>query len=280
MGLGKTITCVSLIAATLESARKFSETPIEKPQQSHRPLGDSQLSAGHFAGAVWGMPDAFAEPLPSSSKGKAKATKEQDRAGSEYARACRIKTNSRATLIICPLSTVSNWEDQFREHWKGEVTVVGGCATASVKDAPPRPGRSECSPLRVYVYHGNSRKPDPHYLADFDAVITTYATLASEFSKQARSVTPVAPAAAASCPDPDEDDYDDSGDDCIETDERGNQVIKVNTAKCGMKRKKDVYVRGGASEATSALQSVNWFRVVLDEAQYVASLVYVFFSLK
>lgn len=261
MGLGKTITCVSLIAATLESARKFAATPVEKPRQMPRLPNDSQLSAGHFAGAVWGMPDAYAEPT--SSKGKGKATKEQDRIGSEYARACRIKTNSRATLILCPLSTVSNWEDQFREHWKGEVTVVGGCTTTSAKDAPPRPGRSECSPLRVYVYHGNSRKPDPHYLADFDAVITTYATLASEFSKQTRSVTPL----ATNCADAEEDDYDDSGDDCIETDERGNQIIKVKAPKCGMKRKKDVGARGATGEATSALQSVNWFRVVLDEAQ-------------
>ena len=62
----------------------------------------------------------------SSAKGKAKATREHEKAEAEYVRACRLKTKSRATLIVCPLSTVVNWEEQFREHWRGEVEVVGG----------------------------------------------------------------------------------------------------------------------------------------------------------
>src|ERR1700692_361967 len=63
--------------------------------------------------------------FPISAKAKANNSKERDKIEAEYTRACRIKSKSRATLIVCPLSTVSNWEDQFKEHWKGEVTVVG-----------------------------------------------------------------------------------------------------------------------------------------------------------
>lgn len=263
MGLGKTITCVSLIAATLKSAQEFGSRQPEKPPQPAKGLDEPYLSASHFSGAVWGMPEIRAEQT-SSSKGKGKAAKEQDKLTAEYTRACRIRTNSRATLIVCPLSTVSNWEDQFREHWKGEVTVVGGCGSTP-KDTTTRSGSPNCTPLRVYVYHGNSRKPDPLFLADFDAVITTYATLASEYSKQTRSTD------SGKC-EQDEDGPYGSDDECVETDECGSLVLKSKVTKCGMKRKKAVTNPAGG-ELTSPLQSVNWFRVVLDEAQCVMNLV-------
>lgn len=289
MGLGKTITCVSLIAATYDAARSFASSPLDRapppPDRGH----DSSLSASHFSGSVWGMPDP--SDFPTSAKAKAKATREQDKMEVEYARACRIKVKSRGTLIICPLSTVSNWEDQFREHWRGEVTVVGGgggvsCAVAiaQTQSQPSTPGTSglpstsqltsfndikteskpvrkrEGKPLRVYVYHGNARRPDPTFLADFDAVITTYATLASEFSKQNRSV------ANTEAEEEEEDGSSDGGG--VEIDERGNQVLKLPKPKRqGVKRKKSTMVGNGTAEATSALQSVHWFRVVLDEAQ-------------
>jgi SNF2 family DNA or RNA helicase len=228
--------------------------------------------------------------FPTSAKAKAKAAKEQDKMEADYTRACRIKAKSRATLIVCPLSTVSNWEDQFKEHWKGEVTVVGGgsgvsCAMAAAQSQsqPSTPGPSSSSqmtlftdmkvepkpcknpsregrPLRVYVYHGNARRPDPAFLADFDAVITTYATLASEFSKQNRSI------ANAEADEEDEDCSSDGGG--VEIDERGNPVLKLPKAKRQpLKRKKFPLLSNGGVEATSALQTIHWFRVVLDEAQ-------------
>ena len=261
MGLGKTITCVSLIAATLQSAREFGLRQPERPPPPTKVPDESYLSASHFSGAVWGMPEVRPEQS-SSSKGKGKAAKEQDKLTAEYMRACRIKTNSRATLIVCPLSTVSNWEDQFREHWKGEVTVVGGCGNTP-KDTIKRGGNQDCAPLRVYVYHGNSRKPDPLFLADYDAVITTYATLASEYSKQTRSTD------SGKCEQEEDGPYG-SDDECVEADEYGNLVLKPKVTKCGTKRKKAVTNHAGG-ELTSPLQSINWFRVVLDEAQCVIS---------
>jgi SNF2 family DNA or RNA helicase len=97
--------------------------------------------------------------------------------------------------------------------------------------------------LRVYVYHGNARRPEPTFLANFDVVITTYSTLATEYSKQTRSL----------------EDGDDVASDS------GNEVNgkTTKTTKTG-KRKRPV---NNGTEATSPLQSIHWFRVVLDEAQ-------------
>ncbi|KAF9527782.1 SNF2 family N-terminal domain-containing protein [Crepidotus variabilis] len=276
MGLGKTITCVSLMGATYNSSVQFAKSPIETVPRPPR----ETLDAAHFAGSVWGMPDI--SESSGKSKGKAKAAeKAHDRLEADYARKSRIKAKSRATLIICPLSTVSNWEDQFREHWKGEVAVVGGqggtCTPAATpgssqqitnsqslmevvkaeKDEKPirlREGRS----LRVYIYHGNARRPDPAFLADFDAVITTYATLASEFSKQNKSLMA----------EEDEDDGDSGGTDI---DENGQGVMRpTKKAKTNGKKKKAISNgQANACEHPSALQSIHWFRVVLDEAHSI-----------
>ncbi|EKM61302.1 uncharacterized protein PHACADRAFT_247815 [Phanerochaete carnosa HHB-10118-sp] len=274
MGLGKTISCVALIAATLKSAWNFAATPLDPPQPP-----ESALNPEHFSGSVWGMPLPAVEPT--SGKGKAKAAKQNDKLEAEYTRMCRLKTRSRATLIVCPLSTVANWEEQFREHWRGEVEVVGGsggiCSTTAAPAVPPAPSPSQPStsclpeakavaprvregkPLRVYVYHGNARKPDPTFLADFDAVITTYSTLAVEYSKQAKS---------SECADED-DEEGSSGEGCVETDERGNQIIKLPKPKKAVVKKRKKTACGSAVEASSPLQSVYWLRVVLDEAHSI-----------
>ena len=52
-------------------------------------------------------------------------------------------------------------------------------------------------------------------------------------------------------------------------DDNGNVIIKIPRAKekKGIKRKKNLALLSGVAEATSPLQSIHWFRVVLDEAQ-------------
>ncbi|KAF5352754.1 hypothetical protein D9756_006061 [Leucocoprinus leucothites] len=331
MGLGKTITCVSLIAATLQSAKSFAAQPLEQPQQP--PKKPQHPNAAQFAGAVWGMPES---PTPSSNKDlKAKkAEREQEKADAEYVRACRIKARSRATLIICPLSTVANWEDQFREHWRGEVTVVGGngicpgsattAATATTSstngtntpDSTPAdpttgaatPSQSSSSsaststahahtakpdkslrvrdgtPMRVYIYHGNARRPDPTFLADFDAVITTYATLASEFSKQNRTAQSQT----------EEGDGGGSSDGGIDRGRMGGvggggadpdlEIVEVQTGgmsleptkpaakKTGGTKRKKPMTTVSNTEIASPLQSIHWFRVVLDEAHSIKEI--------
>lgn len=313
MGLGKTITCVCLIASTLAKAREFAQLPLSTPARptlEHHNSAPS-LSASHFAGSVWGMPDAAAVNDVASGKQKAKADRERDKLEADYVRARRIKVRSRATLIVCPLSTVVNWEDQFKEHWAGEVQVVGGggstcglsvqanvsqigcSSTGDVEQAPLSDGMAVCevndtpqptlpqgklrkgNPLRVYVYHGIARRPDPNFLADFDAVITTYATLATEYSKQNKSI------AAQEAEDDDDGDSTEGADPSLETDAHGNQLIQLPIAKKGVKRKKNPALFSGLVEASSPLQSVHWFRVVLDEAQYVFHCSsFLFFSLR
>ncbi|KAF2732762.1 hypothetical protein EJ04DRAFT_513708 [Polyplosphaeria fusca] len=64
--------------------------------------------------------------------------------------------NSRATLLVCPLSTRYNWEQQVKEHF--------------------RPGT-----LKYCVYHGPNRGSlTVEKLMDYDLVITTYETVATD----------------------------------------------------------------------------------------------------
>ncbi|KAJ1798824.1 hypothetical protein LPJ59_002252 [Coemansia sp. RSA 2399] len=65
------------------------------------------------------------------------------------------------TLIICPLSTMSNWEDQVRLHVE--------------------PGR-----LSIYPYHGQSRHKNPKSLCRYDVVLTTYNVIQNEYRKETR----------------------------------------------------------------------------------------------
>ena len=67
--------------------------------------------------------------------------------------------NSKSTLLVAPLSTLANWEQQIAAHIK--------------------PGTLNC-----YVYHGPSRITNVDELAKFDMVITTYATISSEYSRR------------------------------------------------------------------------------------------------
>jgi SWI/SNF-related matrix-associated actin-dependent regulator of chromatin subfamily A3 len=60
----------------------------------------------------------------------------------------------RATLVVCPLSVLSNWEQQIAEHTDGSLAVVR--------------------------YHGPDRHGLPASFKEADVVITTYGTLASE----------------------------------------------------------------------------------------------------
>lgn len=61
----------------------------------------------------------------------------------------------RATLVVCPLSVLSNWTNQVNEH-------------------------VQQSDISVYIYHGGDRIKDPNFLSQMDLVLTTYNVLSSE----------------------------------------------------------------------------------------------------
>ncbi|WFD41741.1 1-phosphatidylinositol 4-kinase [Malassezia psittaci] len=156
MGLGKTITVISVIAKTMQDAVAFGNSPLQSDawdEDEPQLIGDSR-----------------------------------NRRSAEQARREELRCRSRATLLVCPLSIVSNWETQIREHW----------------DPDRQPS--------IYIYHGSGRLSDPHMLANHDVVITTYSTLGSEFSNQ----TTWAAAAGRS----------DKDDDLLELDQDGPTTTK------------------------------------------------------
>ncbi|OCK82369.1 hypothetical protein K432DRAFT_380483 [Lepidopterella palustris CBS 459.81] len=84
------------------------------------------------------------------------------RAADEWSRKApqeqNLVRNNKATLLVCPVSTVANWEEQLKAHIK--------------------PGS-----LRYYIYHGPGRIQDVDELAKYDIVITTYSTIATEYKR-------------------------------------------------------------------------------------------------
>ncbi|GME26052.1 putative snf2 family helicase protein [Neofusicoccum parvum] len=76
---------------------------------------------------------------------------------------------SKATLILAPLSVMSNWSSQIKRHVKPEHE------------------------LRVLTYHVTRKKPiDPKEIKNYDVVITTYETVMTEFwAKQGKSAQSV-----------------------------------------------------------------------------------------
>jgi SWI/SNF-related matrix-associated actin-dependent regulator of chromatin subfamily A3 len=67
------------------------------------------------------------------------------------AAAAAAGSSTRSTLVICPVSVLSVWEEQIAAH-----VVPGG--------------------LTLHVYHGPSRTRDPSVLAGHDVVLTSYST--------------------------------------------------------------------------------------------------------
>ncbi|KAK7904076.1 hypothetical protein WMY93_016683 [Mugilogobius chulae] len=68
--------------------------------------------------------------------------------------------SATATLIICPLSVLSNWLDQFEQH-----------VSTNVK-------------LNVYLYYGSERNRSQKFLSSQDVVITTYNVLSTDFGNK------------------------------------------------------------------------------------------------
>lgn len=67
----------------------------------------------------------------------------------------QLVRNSKATLLVSPLSTVANWEEQISAHVKK-------------------------GSLKYYVFHGGNRIQDVDELAEYDLIITTYSIVSSE----------------------------------------------------------------------------------------------------
>lgn len=349
MGLGKTIVIISLIATTLPLSIAWAQQPPSKDTHDLRfdtirstaaSSSKPKISLADFTSNIYGLADSgpgtiAAPPLvaggpplaangrPLSKKALAKRKREMKKEDEEGRRFEKLVVRSRATLIVCPLSTVQNWESQFEEHTKiagvgrgkkGRKVVVSkgdgeeeydgegkrrssratkgkrravddseeddasfagsspsfsGGGDDSDDEHDPVSSAADSRPFSIYIYHGNSRTPDPHLLANHDVVITTFSTLGTEFSKQQRAEEEREEEAAALAKEAEGEEeelmqvfgYDADGK-VIET-KPGEDVVKPG--KPLKKRKKMRKKVEGAG--TSPLQMVQWFRVVLDEAQ-------------
>jgi SWI/SNF-related matrix-associated actin-dependent regulator of chromatin subfamily A3 len=67
---------------------------------------------------------------------------------------------TRATLVVCAVSLVGQWIAEARDKLATGPTA-----------------------LKIHMYHGQGRIKDAAKLAAFDLVVTTYATLGSDFSR-------------------------------------------------------------------------------------------------
>ncbi|KAI0161658.1 SNF2 family N-terminal domain-containing protein [Hypoxylon sp. FL1284] len=128
MGLGKTLSILALVASSLDQAEQWSS--LEPVQPQIPPPPKKKASSGQFD-----VPQP--QPLGLTP----------------------LKQNAKTTLLICPLSTITNWEEQIKAHIK--------------------PGQ-----LTYYIYHGSNRIKDPKRLAEFDIVLTTYGSVASEVASR------------------------------------------------------------------------------------------------
>lgn len=74
-----------------------------------------------------------------------------------------LDAQTKGTLIVCPMSTVANWETQISEHLDKKA-------------------------FKWYTHHGQGRIRNPQELRNYDIVITTYGTLQSEARRQGDGV--------------------------------------------------------------------------------------------
>ncbi|EMP38013.1 Helicase-like transcription factor [Chelonia mydas] len=99
----------------------------------------------------------FASALASPSAPLKKKAKKKGTAIVQSVKKNDSEEGPRTTLIICPLSVLSNWIDQFEQHIRPDVR------------------------LNIYVYYGPDRSKDPAFISKQDIVLTTYNILASDY---------------------------------------------------------------------------------------------------
>lgn len=82
----------------------------------------------------------------------------------------KVLSKAKTTLIVAPVGVMSNWSGQIAHHVKPDHA------------------------LRVLVYHGNNKKPmHAKDFEDYDVVITSYGTLATEYFPRGKQNLPSVP---------------------------------------------------------------------------------------
>jgi SWI/SNF-related matrix-associated actin-dependent regulator of chromatin subfamily A3 len=100
MGLGKTLSVISLLAATRKSALQWSHTEPE-PESPGKIELKSEIDPNEMKTKVYGMPD-----IDTDDKSALKRKREEPPKS--------LVKRTKATLLVCPMSTITNWEDQIK----------------------------------------------------------------------------------------------------------------------------------------------------------------------
>lgn len=77
-----------------------------------------------------------------------------------------VERNTRATLLVCPKSVLSNWDEQITAHLNTKK-------------------------IKFYIYHGPKRTQDIDELAKYDIVITAYTTVGSEHNSKSATYSAI-----------------------------------------------------------------------------------------
>ncbi|XP_045440060.1 helicase-like transcription factor isoform X7 [Pipistrellus kuhlii] len=145
MGLGKTLTTIAVILTNFHDGKPLPVERIKKSQPKKEcNINNGSLKLGR---------NNTSEKTDELTKG-ASAVEGSKKTDVE---------RPRTTLIICPLSVLSNWIDQFGQHIKSDVH------------------------LNFYVYYGPDRIRDPALLSKQDIVLTTYNILTHDYGMKGDS---------------------------------------------------------------------------------------------
>ncbi|XP_039992700.1 helicase-like transcription factor [Xiphias gladius] len=141
-----------IVEITGESEKSTSKGKMKATKRKPSKVVPVLLEDLDFAAALGGSP-------PDTAPKKKKTTKKA--AGVESAIPESAEDlSARTTLIICPLSVLSNWLEQFEQHVRANVK------------------------LNVYLYYGSERNRSKKFLSSQDVVITTYNVLSADFGNK------------------------------------------------------------------------------------------------
>ncbi|GAB5576762.1 helicase-like transcription factor isoform X1 [Prionailurus iriomotensis] len=148
----------------IESSDSEEIETNELPQKMKGKLKNSQSETKRVKGSSKVKEDAeFACALISSTPATKRRMLKKGASAVESSKKTDVEERPRTTLIICPLSVLSNWIDQFGQHIKSDVH------------------------LNFYVYYGPDRIRDPALLSKQDIVLTTYNILTHDYGTKGDS---------------------------------------------------------------------------------------------
>ncbi|KAL1327097.1 hypothetical protein HN51_037188 [Arachis hypogaea] len=210
-GLGKTVSTIALILK--ERPPKLSACPNAQ---------NGELETLNLDGEDDGLPQSSLLKKESDSCG------DMSIRDPIKSKSLSLQTKGRpsaGTLIVCPTSVLRQWAEELHNKVTSQAN------------------------LSVLVYHGSNRTKDPHEVAKYDVVLTTYSIVSMEVPKQP----------LADKEDEEKGIFEDSG---VPNRKRKNPS---NSSKSGKKRLDNALLEAAARP----LAKVSWFRVVLDEAQSI-----------